>query len=276
MNTFACENTNIGMVTLIPIGDITVAPQVRTVFKDKSIKELAADIAKRGLLQPCVVRPTKDGFTLLIGERRYRAMKMLKCSHVPAIVAEVKDDAAKEHQLIENLQREDLSAKDLLQAVGELYAMHRSITKVAMVLNKSPAWVSKKVATLHGSGPLTLQLLESDCAKDQELLYSFSMLEKKAPDAAIDLLPKILTKEANRNEVKTALMKALNKTEIGSTDDDNVTTAPPSPTPTNANALETALTALRTIAATKAGSPAALAMVKTAQAALNQIEDATK
>ena len=79
--------------------------------------ELAESIAKHGLIQPIVVRPTTGGtYKIIAGERRWRACRMAGLDSVPVIIKEVDDKALMELALIENLQREDLNAVE--EALG--------------------------------------------------------------------------------------------------------------------------------------------------------------
>lgn len=193
-------------VQLIPLGKIKTAPQVRTKFSN--LLELGADIKRRGLLQPIVVMPDGDGFRLVIGERRFRAMQLAGCVNAPAIVANVADAELMEIQLIENIQREDLGAKDLMEGIKALWEKHGSVKAVADALNKSQGWVSKKVATALQMGPLTSKLLEAD-VRDGELLYAFAKLENIDTAAALDLVPEVIEKRAGRKEVQQALKAAI-------------------------------------------------------------------
>ena len=85
--------------------------QPREEFAEASLDELAASIKQSGLVQPIVVRSTgnPDSWELVAGERRFRAMKQLGRSEVPAIVVEADDQEAAELALIENVHREDLN-----------------------------------------------------------------------------------------------------------------------------------------------------------------------
>lgn len=198
-----------GTVQLIPLDMIQTAPQVRTKFNETSITELAADIRKRGVLQPLVVLANGDGrYTLLIGERRLRAIRLAGGTHVPALLAQVEEKDREEIQLIENIQREDLGAKDLLNAIKTLYRKHKSVSKVAGIVHKSSAWVSKKVATALKMGPLTMQIVDAEI-KDMELLYAFATLEKADKQAALAILPEVLDGTAKRKDVQTALKEVI-------------------------------------------------------------------
>lgn len=85
--------------------------QPRTNFDEEALAELADSIAKHGLIQPIVVRPTSSGtYQIVAGERRWRACRMAELTEVPVIIKELDDQKYFEIALIENLQREDLNA----------------------------------------------------------------------------------------------------------------------------------------------------------------------
>lgn len=195
-------------VQMIPLHLVTTAPQVRTKFNEKSIRELAADIKERGILQPLVVRPKGQGYELMIGERRLRACRYIGATTIPAIVANVNDETKEAAQLIENIQREDLNTKDLSAAVHALWKKHGSVAQTAKVCNKSKSWVSKRLAIAMNVGVLTAQLLDAN-AKDAELIYAFATLEKADEQKARELLPELLDKNIGRAEVKDALAEIV-------------------------------------------------------------------
>jgi len=90
--------------------------QPRHSMNDEQLQELAQSIADKGILQPLLVRRDPDGtgncYEIIAGERRWRAAQLAQVHEVPVIVRELEDREALEIALIENLQREDLSALD--------------------------------------------------------------------------------------------------------------------------------------------------------------------
>ncbi|MDP4119565.1 MAG: ParB/RepB/Spo0J family partition protein [Bacillota bacterium] len=85
--------------------------QPRSEFNDEALVELAASISQHGVLQPLLVRPLlTGGYQIVAGERRFRASRMAGLSEVPVVIRELSDSETMEIALIENLQREDLSA----------------------------------------------------------------------------------------------------------------------------------------------------------------------
>lgn len=136
----------------IPVGLIETNPnQPRQGFDDELLRELAASIAAVGLLQPIVVRSVGDGYVLVAGERRLRAVKDLGWDEVPAVIREATDDATNlTEALVENLQREDLSPLEEAAAFAELleeYGMTHE--QVAERVAKSRSAVTNTVRLLQ-------------------------------------------------------------------------------------------------------------------------------
>ncbi|MFZ9688627.1 MAG: ParB/RepB/Spo0J family partition protein [Phycisphaerales bacterium] len=106
---------------VVPIASIVRNPwQPREMFHEEQIRELAQSIESAGLMQPLVVRAKGKGFELIAGERRLRALTLLKRTQAPVVVHEVDDQVAAEWALIENLQREDLNAMERATAMQRL------------------------------------------------------------------------------------------------------------------------------------------------------------
>jgi ParB family chromosome partitioning protein len=99
--------------------------QPRSHFDEGSLEDLARSIRENGVVQPLLVRRRGPRFELVAGERRWRAAKLAGLQRVPAVVRDVADEKLLELALIENIQREDLSAieeahayKSLIETIG--------------------------------------------------------------------------------------------------------------------------------------------------------------
>ncbi|KAA8741887.1 cell division protein [Corynebacterium tuscaniense] len=94
----------------IPIGDIFPnAKQPRTDFDEDELAELVHSVKEFGLLQPIVVRPAKDGYELIMGERRWRASAKAGLKRIPAIVRDTSDEDMLRDALLENIHRVQLN-----------------------------------------------------------------------------------------------------------------------------------------------------------------------
>jgi len=124
--------------------------QPRTVFDEEKIEELARTIHTHGVIQPIVVRRFDDDkYEIIAGERRYRAMKKLNWIEVPAIVRNLSDKETASIALIENLQREELTAIEEAMAYQQLLELH-SLTQEALAqrLGKGQSTVANKLRLL--------------------------------------------------------------------------------------------------------------------------------
>ena len=91
--------------------------QPRKDFDDEALNSLAESISQHGLIQPIVVRSTiGGGYTIIAGERRWRASRLAGLTEIPVVVKDTDEQSLMEMALVENLQREDLNAVE--EALG--------------------------------------------------------------------------------------------------------------------------------------------------------------
>ncbi len=94
--------------------------QPRKKWDPESLEELAQSIRETGILQPIVVVPEEDSYTIIIGERRWRAAKKIGLQTIPVIVRNLTEAQQHEAMLIENLQREDLNSLEIATAYQKM------------------------------------------------------------------------------------------------------------------------------------------------------------
>ena len=108
-------------VAQVAIAKIDPNPvQPRTTFDPEALGELAASIRADGVLQPLLVRPSGDRYTLIVGERRLKACRLAGMTTVPAIVREIEADKLLEVTLAENIQRENLNPIEIAAALDRM------------------------------------------------------------------------------------------------------------------------------------------------------------
>ena len=135
--------------------------QPRTRMDQTALGELADSIRAQGLMQPILVRPIAAGnYEIIAGERRWRAARMAGLSSVPALVREVKDNAALAMALIENIQREDLNpleeAAGIQRLIDEFRMTHEG---AAEAVGRSRSAVSNLLRLLS-LAPAVRELVE--------------------------------------------------------------------------------------------------------------------
>lgn len=125
--------------------------QPRTIFDQEKIEELARTIHVHGVIQPIVVRKSNNEgqYEIIAGERRFRAMKSLNWTEVPAIIRDLSDKETASIALIENLQREELTAIEEAHAYRNLLDI-QEITQEALAqrLGKGQSTVANKLRLL--------------------------------------------------------------------------------------------------------------------------------
>jgi ParB family chromosome partitioning protein len=107
---------------LVPLDQIAPNPmQPRQQFNDERLAELAQSVRENGIVQPLVLRRNGGSFTIIAGERRYRAARMAGLETVPTVIMDNIDDVRLlELALVENIQREDLNPLELAEAYRRL------------------------------------------------------------------------------------------------------------------------------------------------------------
>ena len=144
-------------VVELPIDLIVPNPyQPRHVFSEDSLFELAQSIREHGLISPIAVRRRKTNFEIIAGERRYRAMILAGFTKIPAYVMSKSDQQIAQMALIENIQREDLSAIEEAHAYVDLLRYNRwTQEQLAKKIGKSQSSIANKIRILQL--PTTIQ-----------------------------------------------------------------------------------------------------------------------
>ena len=164
--------------------------QPRDQFDEDRLQDLAASIARHGLIQPVIVRHLPNGdYQIIAGERRWRAARLAGLAEVPAIVIEADDRKVMELALIENLQREDLGAIEEAEGYKKLMdSCHLTQEDVAARVGKSRSAVTNALRLL-GLCPDVRKLVEDGKLSGghaRALLPLSATLQKKAAKQVID------------------------------------------------------------------------------------------
>lgn len=126
--------------------------QPRRVFDAEKLKELAASIKEKGIIQPILARRTGDkiNFEIIAGERRWRAAQLAGLSEVPVIIKDTDDKTTLEIALIENIQRADLSPLEEAEAYQRLANEHNMTqSEIAQKVGKERATVANAIRLLE-------------------------------------------------------------------------------------------------------------------------------
>lgn len=142
--------------------------QPRKYFDEGKLEELAQSIQSNGLAVPILVRPSGERFIIVHGERRYKAARSLGWESIPAEVREIEADEAKWLQLIENIQRSDLTAIE----EGELYksalaSQKMTQAELAQKIGKSQGYIATKLRYLKLPEPIQEKLADGRISEGQ-------------------------------------------------------------------------------------------------------------
>lgn len=137
-------------VEQVALSELTVSVyQPRKRLDPEGVAELARSVAQKGILQPLLVRPTDTGYEIVAGERRFRAAEQVGLKTVPVVVKTLTDRETLEIALIENVQREDLSAIEEARAFQQLLEFGMSQEEVADAVGKSRSAVANTLRLLR-------------------------------------------------------------------------------------------------------------------------------
>ena len=134
----------------LPINKIKPNPgQPRAHFDETQLADLADSIKKEGLLQPILVRPTKGGYQIVAGERRWQASKQAGLKKVPVRIVKMDDEQTLRVALIENLQRSDLNPIEEARGFKDLMTKGKlTQAQLAEAVSKSRSAVANAMRLL--------------------------------------------------------------------------------------------------------------------------------
>jgi ParB family chromosome partitioning protein len=180
----------------IPIGDICIKGNIRMEYT--GINELAASIRQHGLLQPITVYAEGDGFTVKTGHRRYMAYKTLygkepeRFYRIRCVISDAENTAV--IQLVENIQRVDLSQLDLFNALSSLREQGMTLKQIAEVMGKTEGYIKslfvgvneiakdENLKDLIGDAGITIRdIAETNAIPDKQ--DRFKLLEERKKGA---------------------------------------------------------------------------------------------
>ena len=151
---FATENVELvsdnDKIVEISLDEIKKNPyQPRTYFNEEKLNELKDSIEKNGLLQPIIVKKAIKGYYIIAGERRYRAFELIGKKEIPVIIKEMTDEEMMIFAVLENLQREDLSALEESESYKNLMdKMSLTQEELANKLGKSRPYIANSLRLL--------------------------------------------------------------------------------------------------------------------------------
>lgn len=128
---------------------VTNVNQPRRHFDEEALNELALSIKEYGVLQPLIVNELNDNYFLIAGERRYRASKIANIKQVPVVIQNASNEDISRIAIVENVQRENLSAIEEAMAFRHLNSEFKMTQdQIAISIGKTQSTVANKLRLL--------------------------------------------------------------------------------------------------------------------------------
>ena len=184
--------------------------QPRKNFNEDKIHELAESIKQHGLIEPLIVQKGKKGFyTIIAGERRWRAAKLAGVKEVPVIIKDYSTQEVMEIALIENIQREDLNPIEEAQAYQRLIKDYRlKQDEVAEKVSKSRAAITNSLRLLKLDERVQEMVMEGKLSNG----HARAIIGIEDGDQQYQVAQKIFDEQMSVRETEK-LMKNLNRPE---------------------------------------------------------------
>ena len=180
--------------------------QPRTHFENEKIQELAVSIQQNGLLQPIVVRPYQGKYQIVVGERRYRACLLAGIEEVPCLVQEYDEEQTATAAIVENVQRENLSAIEEALAYQQILDT-QNITQeeLAKKVGKKQSTIANKLRLLQL--PMTVQ--EAVRRKDISERHARALLKLDTTAKQNNMLREIMDKGLNVEQTEQKIKSKI-------------------------------------------------------------------
>lgn len=184
----------------LPVADIRPNPyQPRKSFNEEALNELAESIKNYGVFQPIIVKKSIKGYDLIAGERRLRASKIAGLTKIPAIIKDFTDEEMREIALLENIQREDLTAIELAWAYkGIIDNLDIRQEDLAGRIGKSRSHVTNILGLLNLPDNVQKMILNGDLSMGHARVLS----KMSDVDEINDLAKKIVNENMSVHQVE--------------------------------------------------------------------------
>jgi ParB family chromosome partitioning protein len=199
------QDDKVSELRQIKLTEIVADPeQPRRHFDEVALKELSVSIATHGILQPIVVTPSKGGYMIVAGERRYRAALMAGLDKVPALVRTLSAQHKLELSLIENLQRRDLNVLETATAYLKLRdQFNLTLDQIGdRVGGKSVSAISNTLRLLRLPESVRTALIEGKMREGQA-----RPLVNLDPEVIEAILPQILREEWSARRIEQFIVQ---------------------------------------------------------------------
>lgn len=182
--------------------------QPRKTFDPDSIEELKESILEYGIIQPLIVRRSIKGYEIVVGERRYRAAKEANLETIPVVIKELSDEKMMELALLENLQREDLTAIEEAHAYANLMdELKITQEELSKRLGKSRSHIANIVRLLSLPNQVITYINDGELSMG----HGRALLGLKEKDKVAPLVNKIRKENLNVRQVEQIIVQLNEK-----------------------------------------------------------------
>ena len=186
--------------------------QPRIKFNEDLILDLSESIKEHGVIQPIIVRPIDDKYEIVAGERRFKASVLAGLTTIPSIVLNLEDKDSIEYALLENVQREDLSAIEEAITYKKILDMgYITQVQLAQKLGKSQSAIANKLRLLKLCDEVQEALMERKISER----HARSLLTLESHKEQKDLLYKVIKEKLTVRQLDKEI------SELSNSDDEN-------------------------------------------------------
>ena len=206
------ETTDKEEIIEVNISELRPNPyQPRKVFDKDALVELAKSIKEHGVFQPIIIKKSIKGYEIIAGERRVRASKMAGVDKVPAIIRNLNDEQMMEIALLENLQRENLSAIEEAKAYKSLIDnLHLTQEQLSEKVGKSRSHVTNILGLLR----LPAEVQDMVANKKISMGHARALSKLESDEKIIEMARDIAENKIPVREVETKSQESEKKVKI--------------------------------------------------------------
>lgn len=206
------ETTDKEEIIEVNISELRPNPyQPRKVFDKDALVELAKSIKEHGVFQPIIIKKSIKGYEIIAGERRVRASKMAGLDKVPAIIRNLNDEQMMEIALLENLQRENLSAIEEAKAYKSLIDnLHLTQEQLSEKVGKSRSHVTNILGLLR----LPAEVQDMVANKKISMGHARVLSKLESDEKIIEMARDIAENKIPVREVETKSQESEKKVKI--------------------------------------------------------------
>lgn len=189
-------------IKIVPIEKIVPNPyQPRLEFNQEALMDLAQSIRENGLIQPITLKEKEGHYEIVAGERRYRACQLIGMMEIPANIMNIDEAKMAELALVENIQREDLSAIEEAKAFLQIMKVSGCTqSELALKMGKSQSAIANKIRLLNLSENVQ-NAVSSKIITERHARSLLGMNDEKQQE----MLDKIVTKGLNVTQTENLI-----------------------------------------------------------------------